>query len=580
MRTGLATHKRRNCCIFFRRLKSALFQDFPARLSEGFEVKAMPHATCSQCGFPQATDNPTSTCRQCGALLDHAGPFLTSMALEIYLDHARENDPYHYLGFDAARVRHFESHLRGRGVSPRAARPEGIHSFLKQVRDRLGPDGERGYESTLTEFFKALTLKGLIPASPMAREDQEVYAPMDTRSFSEELVTFVTHQEGTGFTENLTFDVRRIQVLEGFLARRDKVARHADEKDLNDFMVMARKNFTPKQACGLVLTIDEFYRVLVTSELMARAPEFLALHACRETLERLLQTEEIPESTGERFKPMPDSHSYLAGRRRLLFFVGAGVLALLVLGVLIWQLVAARPQPGTLTHELRQKAKEIKTGTAEAPTPIQPPRSLSAMGETKPPLATPPVAPVPQAPTPAPPPPRLEPKPPAPPTMPGTLPQPAAQPGSVPKPPALPGTVLPGTMPQPPLPGTPPQPAAQPGTMPQPAALPGTTPHSPLPGTMPQPAGVSPAIPMPPPPGAPKPDPTRAKPADTTQPARLIGCVEGNCQNGTGTFVHDDGARYIGQWRNGKKHGPGEFRFSTGGGYRGTWQNGHVTRIE
>ncbi|MBF0418012.1 MAG: hypothetical protein HQL86_07170, partial [Magnetococcales bacterium] len=77
-----------------------------------------------------------------------------------------------------------------------------------------------------------------------------------------------------------------------------------------------------------------------------------------------------------------------------------------------------------------------------------------------------------------------------------------------------------------------------------------------------------------------KPDATHVRPGETPQPARLIGCVEGNCQNGTGTFVHDDGARYIGEWRNGKMHGAGEFRFSSGGGYRGIWQNGHVTRIE
>ncbi|MBF0418295.1 MAG: hypothetical protein HQL86_08615, partial [Magnetococcales bacterium] len=242
----------------------------------------MPHATCSQCGFPQSADNPSPTCRQCGALREDAGPQLTSMALEIYLDHASENDPHRYPGYDAARVRHFESHLRELGITPRAARPEVIHGFLKRIRERLGADGERGYESTLTEFFKALTLKGVIPVNPLIREEREVYVPMDTRGFSEELVTFVTHQEGTGFTENLYFDVRRIHVLEGFLARRDKVARMADEKDLNDFMVMARKNFSQKQVCGLALTIEEFYRVMVESELMTRAPECQALLACRE----------------------------------------------------------------------------------------------------------------------------------------------------------------------------------------------------------------------------------------------------------------------------------------------------------
>ncbi|GAB0058758.1 hypothetical protein SIID45300_03115 [Candidatus Magnetaquicoccaceae bacterium FCR-1] len=532
----------------------------------------MPHATCSQCGFPQSADTPSPTCRQCGAPLEHAGPIQTSMALEIYLDHARENDPHHYLGFDAARVRHFESYLRGRGISPRSARPEGVHGFLKQVRERLGPDGERGYESTLTEFFKALTLKGLIPTNPMAREEREVYAPMDTRGFSEELVTFVTHQEGTGFTENLYFDARRIQVLEGFLARRDKVVRQADDKDLNDFMVMARKNFTTKQACGLALTIEEFYRVLVASELMARAPACMAVHACRDSLEKLLPTEEILEKNGERFKPMPDSHSFLAGRRRLLFFVGTGLLALLVIGVLLWQLLAGRPQPGTLSHELRQKVKEIKTGTSpDAPTR---PSITGVDGKT-------PFAPPPQAvPTTPPGTPRLEAKgvvapQPAPA---GVVAPPPAPAGAVAPPPGTPRLEAKGVVAPPP--GTPRLEAK--GTVAPPPAPAGVVAPPPPPtGAVapPLPGMPAPGVAAPPQPGTPKPD-TRGKPGETSQPTRLIGCVEGNCQNGTGTFVHDDGARYIGQWRNGKKHGPGEFRFSTGGGYRGTWQNGHVTRIE
>ncbi|MBF0164914.1 MAG: hypothetical protein HQM01_10505 [Magnetococcales bacterium] len=63
-------------------------------------------------------------------------------------------------------------------------------------------------------------------------------------------------------------------------------------------------------------------------------------------------------------------------------------------------------------------------------------------------------------------------------------------------------------------------------------------------------------------------------------PVRLTGCVEGDCQNGVGTFIHDDGARYVGNWSKGKKHGSGEFRFPAGGGYRGIWQNGQLTKIQ
>ncbi|MBF0627829.1 MAG: hypothetical protein HQL91_06370 [Magnetococcales bacterium] len=76
-----------------------------------------------------------------------------------------------------------------------------------------------------------------------------------------------------------------------------------------------------------------------------------------------------------------------------------------------------------------------------------------------------------------------------------------------------------------------------------------------------------------------KTDPLRDK-GSAQSTARLNGCVEGNCENGFGTFIHDDGARYIGNWSHGKKHGSGEFQFSSGGGYKGIWKNGHLTKIE
>ncbi|MEO5346164.1 MAG: hypothetical protein H7834_07270 [Magnetococcus sp. YQC-9] len=557
----------------------------------------MPFLTCSQCGFPLPADNPAPHCRQCGAPVGHAGSFLPSMAMEIYLDHAQESDPDRYLGFDAARVRHFEAFLRRQGISPRSAGMQPIQEFLRQIRDRLGTDGARGYEATLMEFFKALTLKNLIPANPMDHEQREVYTPLDTRGFSEELVTFVTQQEGTGFTENLFFDVRRIQVWEAFLARRDKGVRLAEGKDLSDFMAMARKNFTPKQACGLALTLEELYRVMVQSDLMTETPECAEFIGCREKLERILTTEDSPESE-IRLKPLPDGIHGLLRNRRLLFIIGAGSVLLLVGGVLVWQLVNTHPQPGTLQHDVRQKAKEIKHNLSEQPAPARP-AAESPFAAPNPPGQSPAppvktaIAPTPGVSPPGAPPPGIH--------SPGA-PSPAqpvkiaiaATPGA-PTPGALPPH-SPGAKPSPP-PGMP-TPTAQSGTPVQPT-MPGNPPKGALPAAVmppgsPNPMAVVPlkpegtvpatATPNPPPGGTasltqPKPDTARTKPADVTT-TRLIGCVEGNCENGVGTFIHDDGARYVGQWRNGKKHGAGEFRFSTGGGYRGIWQNGHVTRIE
>ncbi len=50
-------------------------------------------------------------------------------------------------------------------------------------------------------------------------------------------------------------------------------------------------------------------------------------------------------------------------------------------------------------------------------------------------------------------------------------------------------------------------------------------------------------------------------------------CVKGNCNNGTGTYQYDSGARYVGEFRNGKIHGEGTLFFSNGNKYFGSWQN-------
>ena len=34
-------------------------------------------------------------------------------------------------------------------------------------------------------------------------------------------------------------------------------------------------------------------------------------------------------------------------------------------------------------------------------------------------------------------------------------------------------------------------------------------------------------------------------------------CVEGDCENGTGTFVYADGEKYVGEWSNGLRDGEG-----------------------
>lgn len=57
------------------------------------------------------------------------------------------------------------------------------------------------------------------------------------------------------------------------------------------------------------------------------------------------------------------------------------------------------------------------------------------------------------------------------------------------------------------------------------------------------------------------------------QQASGSGCLEGDCEDGTGTYLYTSGDIYLGKWRKGKKHGFGTFRFKRGDSYQGEWYN-------
>lgn len=52
------------------------------------------------------------------------------------------------------------------------------------------------------------------------------------------------------------------------------------------------------------------------------------------------------------------------------------------------------------------------------------------------------------------------------------------------------------------------------------------------------------------------------------------GCVVGNCQNGTGTFVYPNGDKYIGEFKDGARSGQGIFEYTNGDRFTGGYANG------
>lgn len=51
-------------------------------------------------------------------------------------------------------------------------------------------------------------------------------------------------------------------------------------------------------------------------------------------------------------------------------------------------------------------------------------------------------------------------------------------------------------------------------------------------------------------------------------------CIEGNCYEGNGTFLFENGDQFKGQWRKGLPEGYGVYEFAGGDVYKGAWKGG------
>jgi hypothetical protein len=51
-------------------------------------------------------------------------------------------------------------------------------------------------------------------------------------------------------------------------------------------------------------------------------------------------------------------------------------------------------------------------------------------------------------------------------------------------------------------------------------------------------------------------------------------CVEGDCDNGQGTYTWPDGRKYVGEYKNGKFHGQGTYTWPSRQKYVGEFKDG------
>ena len=59
-----------------------------------------------------------------------------------------------------------------------------------------------------------------------------------------------------------------------------------------------------------------------------------------------------------------------------------------------------------------------------------------------------------------------------------------------------------------------------------------------------------------------------------------IGCIEGNCENGQGTFTWPDGKKYVGEFKNDKMDGQGTLTWPDGSIEKGLWKNDLLSKPE
>ena len=57
-------------------------------------------------------------------------------------------------------------------------------------------------------------------------------------------------------------------------------------------------------------------------------------------------------------------------------------------------------------------------------------------------------------------------------------------------------------------------------------------------------------------------------------------CIEGDCDNGYGTYTFADGAKYVGEFKNDNYNGQGTLTYADGRVEKGIWENGQLVKLK
>ncbi|MBF0187740.1 MAG: zinc-ribbon domain-containing protein [Magnetococcales bacterium] len=151
-----------------------------------------------------------------------------------------------------------------------AATVEDMNAFFDWARVNNSDDQVEGFKVTLIELFGVLIQAGKITRNPLVSSDEG--AAVDEGPLTEEEIAYVQHKIVQEGDSGLRFDLKRIEAFKTYLERIGRTFRNASKEDIKKFLALTESSLTASQAKGFGVTLDEFYDVLTHEGIIPTQP--------------------------------------------------------------------------------------------------------------------------------------------------------------------------------------------------------------------------------------------------------------------------------------------------------------------
>ncbi|MGN7611215.1 MJ0042-type zinc finger domain-containing protein [Magnetococcales bacterium HHB-1] len=177
------------------------------------------------------------------------------------------------LEFTIQRIQSFEDFLQKRDCLARDASYDDIQEFLKDVEAREGEEKRRGSQLTLSNFYDVLYQEGILQNRPPWLKTISKEREKEHPAFSDAINIYIRYRRREHYSKSdIVFDIKRIKVLEKYLQKEGKDLLGASRQDLRTFIEFIGKNRAPNQVKGFIISLIEFYGVLMEDRAILRNP--------------------------------------------------------------------------------------------------------------------------------------------------------------------------------------------------------------------------------------------------------------------------------------------------------------------